>query len=162
MSKTFKNATNSGTEVYVGEGINADSVQLIIRNVGSGIGKAGIYLNSSDIPALALAILEAAGVVHHDPDDTPYEKSERTENMGALNMSVFYLAKHVNDAEKAEFLAKEQTELEAEALELFKASGAYGSDRIFLQFSHLDGHIQKAWLAVARRAREINKEENNA
>ena len=64
------------------------------------------------------------------------------------------LAKHTAEAEA-------QAKLEAEALELFKASGAYGSDRILLKFSDLDGHIQKAWLDVARKAREIAREQDN-
>lgn len=116
-----------------------------------------IDLAPSDAPALALAILEAAGVVHHDPDDTPYEKSERTENMGALNMSAFYLAKHVNDTEKAEFLAKEQAELEAEALEL---RNAYMNQigRTNVAWDDMSEEQQEIWLAVARKARELAEE----
>lgn len=151
MSKTFKNATNSGTEVYVGEGINTDSVQLIIRNVGSGIGKAGIYLNSSDIPALALAILEAAGYKEHSKA-----------NLGSSELLASYgltkLRQAVQAQEREESEAREQAKLEAEALELFKASGAYGSDRFFLKFSDLEETTQSAWLAVARRAREMRAE----
>lgn len=153
-TKTFTDPTNDSNELIVDKSPTGK-----VRLTTDSRAYTGVLLAPSDAPALALAILEAAGVVHHDPDDTPYEKSERTENMGALNMSAFYLAKHVNDAEKAEFLAKAQAELEAEALELFKASGAYGSDRFFLKFSDLEETTQSAWLAVARRAREINKEE---
>lgn len=164
MSKTFKNASGWGHELYIWDGIGSTTLHLMIRDVGATAGKAGIYLNSSDAPALALAILEAAGVVHHDPEDTPYEKSERTENMGALNMSAFYLAKHVNDAEKAEFLTKEQPELEAEALELFRASQCIRTDGMYVSvpsFAELSDPSKTKWLAVARKAREINKEEVN-
>lgn len=138
MNKTFKNATNSGTEVYVGEGINTDSVQLIIRNVGSGIGKAGIYLNSSDAPALALAILEAAGygeevVTDGSPD-------------GHVRVAKYYLYEGVKAHASITAEAKAQAELEAEALELYQLWETLQSDD------------ETVWLAVARRARELAKE----
>lgn len=66
---------------------------------------AGHVFAVASAPALALAILEAAGVIHHDPEDTPHDPSQRTEHMGDLNEAAFKLARHVNNAEKAAYLA---------------------------------------------------------
>lgn len=144
MSKTFKNATNSGTEVYVGEGINTDSVQLIIRNVGSGIGKAGIYLNSSDIPALALAVLEAAGA-HKDSQDF-------------LGGAVEQLKFHIGEQERITAEARERAELEAEALMLANSAVLAVGNPPYPSIEHMSDTSLRKWLAVARRARELAKE----
>lgn len=116
-------------------------------------GRSGLTISHSDAPALALAVLEAAG----------YE--ERQKGWDVLNsadeniaQAMRCLSKGIEIQERATAEAKELAELEAEALELFKASGTYGSDRISLKLSDLDDHIQEAWLAVARRAREMRAE----
>lgn len=139
MSKTFKSAfEDSSYRLEVCKNAGAEHVSLWI--LGCGLASTSIAIADKDSPALALAILEASGV------ESPYYN---------LGDAVSNLRQHVEREAKHLAEAKEQAELEAEALELFKASGTYGSDRLFLKFNHLDDHIQKAWLAVARKAREI-------
>lgn len=115
---------------------------LIVASDGPGA--RAVRYTPDESAKFALAILEAAGVPDADDD--------------WLGEAVNGLRKHIQIRDKRAAEAKDKAELEAEALELFKASGTYGSDRLFLKFSHLDDHIQKAWLAVARRAREMAKE----
>ncbi|MGP9727929.1 hypothetical protein [Glutamicibacter sp. AOP3-A1-12] len=136
-TKTFKSATRPEERRIKVSTSDKKNLHLTI----TGDANAGIQLAPSDAPALALAILEAAGLPDVDDD--------------WLGEAVMGLRRHIQIRDKRAAEAKDQAELEAEALELFKASGTYGSDRIFLQFSHLDDHIQKAWLAVASRAREL-------
>ena len=145
-SKTFKCVEHEEEvlEVYPFTGEEAGrKFSLLMPHVSS---NAGIAFDSTTAPALALAILEAAGVA---------ESSD-------AGVSAQYLRAHIAEQERATAEAEAQAKLEAEALELFKASGAYGSDRFFLKFSDLEETTQSAWLAVARRAREINKETPNA
>jgi len=137
MSKTFKSALDSPVTLEVERETHPAGVYLTI-------GQATILLGASDAPALALAILEAAGA-HKDSQDF-------------LGGAVEQLKFHIGEQDRATAEARERAELEAEALELFKASGAYGSDRFFLKFSDLEETTQSAWLAVARRARELAKE----
>lgn len=145
-SKTFRDATNTGTEVYVGEGINADSVHLIIRRAGATIGKAGIYLNTSDIPALMLALGEVMGWPEEDPNSITHPI------MRSLG-DVIRIQERITAEEEAE--ARKQAELEALALEL---SNEYVTQLGFDPVESWDdsGERRKtAWVAVARIAREL-------
>lgn len=140
MSKTFDSATNNGTEVCIGDGIGSTTFHLMIRDVGATVGKVGIYLPASEAPALALAILEVAGFVG---DETLFS-----------GLAVANLRDHIEEQERVTAEAKEQAELEAEALELFKAAFPRLIDEQFLSTEQAE-----LWLRVARKAREMAKED---
>lgn len=143
-SKTFKSVNDNTCELDV----RANDCGVFIAFSRAGQIRQASTFAPSDAPALALAILEAAG----------FEDSSSGGHITGARIAVGDLKRHVKMHERITAEAKEQAELEAEALELFKVSGAYGSDRLFLKFSHLDDNIQKAWLAVARKAREMRAE----
>ena len=147
MSKTFKSAHNNGTEVFVGGGITATNYQLVILDIGATIGKAGIYLPASEAPALALAILEAAG---HGGS------SESSRLMQAFDL----IELHVKEQERITAEAREQAELEAEALELLNASRESNRRPTLETFDGFES-TKQSWLAVARKAREMAKELTN-
>lgn len=152
-SKTFKSAfEDSSYRLEVCKNAGAEHASLWI--LGCGSASTSIAIADKDAPALALAILEAAGVVPVQRDYESYDDGTPAH----LQAVAYFLKQHNEARERATAEARERAELEAEALELFKASGAYGSDRLFLKFSDLEETTQSAWLAVARRARELAKE----
>ena len=110
----------------------------------------------SDAPALCLAILEAAGVKPFNPEDVPYNFQERTGDMGPANMAAFMLAEHVETQAKRAAAEADRVALEAEAFKLRKAylEGRAGYD----SWNELTDAERDQWLAVARAARELNKE----
>ena len=108
-----------------------------------------VFIDSSAVPALALAILEAAGV-----EAVPFDEGTDTEPGHA----VWALRHHVQEAEAKAAEARERAELEAEALELLnihreaQAAGAYD------KLDEVPSNAKACWLAVARRAREMRAE----
>lgn len=137
MSKTFK-SVKSTLELTVVR-TNEDLVRIITQLPGE-TGRA-IDLAPTDIPALMLALAEAAGF----------------EAFGAdyLNKAVDCLQQHTREREREAAEAKEQAELEAEALELFKTlMGVKGYEN----FTWSEVASKDEWLAVARKAREIGAE----
>lgn len=106
----------------------------------------GITFDPASIPALALAELEAAG----------WPEREST---SVTRTILSDLSRVVEFQEHVTAEAKEQAELEAEALELWATfQGLPVQD---YTFAELDDHGQITWLAVARRAREMAKEYTN-
>lgn len=136
-SKTFKSALDSPVTLEVERETHPAGVYLTI-------GQATILLGASDAPALALAILEAAGV--------------EAFGAGYLNKAVDCLQLHAREQERATAEATERAELEAEALELFNAAEdvpARVSEPAVESFEGMPRYVRERWLAVARRAREI-------
>ena len=136
MSKTFKCVEHEEEvlEVYPFTGDEVGrKFSLLMPHVSS---NAGIAFDSTTAPALALAILEAAGV----------------EESSDAGVAAGYLRSHMTELERATAEAEAQAKLEAEALELYKT---YWSGNV-TGFSNEPNRDD--WLAVARRAREINKE----
>ena len=113
------------------------------------------FLDPTDAPALALAILEAAGVEAkpHEAATVPYGTPAHLE-MIASHLKVYAEAKSMNDAQ-----AEAQAKLEAEALELAKAGCEAVGDESAQKLSDMTYKDQRFFLAIARSAREINKEE---
>ena len=138
MSKTFKSASserkvriweaNLGVAVCVEDPIANETTSTQIA--------------PSDAPALALAILEAAGI-----DDA---------DSGNTSCAVADLETYVAMVERITAEAKEQAELEAEAFELRRAylEGRAGFD----SWNELTDAERDHWLAVARKAREMRTE----
>ncbi|WVX88042.1 hypothetical protein SEA_TFORTROY_54 [Arthrobacter phage TforTroy] len=102
----------------------------------------GVFVAKEDAPAVALAILKAAG---HTADP-----------MGvAVPRAVYLLATHeeriAKDKEEAARAAKaDEEKLAAEALDLFNAT----TEHNFADFPN--GAVRDVWLRAARRAREIH------
>lgn len=136
INKTFNSDSTDGRALEVGR--NGERTWLNIREFD--LENTMFILAPSDAPALALAILEAAG------------------GRDALGIDVgnamIDLHECVSEQERANAEAKEQEELEAEALELFNTSRLErGLDE--LDWVRVTPRERAEWLAVARRAREI-------
>ncbi|WP_440102423.1 hypothetical protein [Glutamicibacter mishrai] len=151
MSKTFKSVTDNESELDV----RANDCGVFIA-----FSRAGQILQASTFaPSDAAELMLAIG------DTLPVTDMVREGSYEHfLGNAIHYLAKAVKAQESEAAEAEAQAKLEAEALDLFNAgvvegefqSGPYDS------FAQIHDYAKPKWLAVARRAREINKEENNA
>lgn len=138
-TKKFMTATGSNRELHIKRS-NEDHVQIRQFDPEFHTHQAKtFFLNPSEAPALCLAILEAAGA-HKDSQDF-------------LGGAVEQLKFHIGEQERITAEAKEQAELEAEALELYNA---FSPDRKLSRIS--EAGYPERWLAVARRARALAKE----
>lgn len=135
------------------EGVDGTRL-LHIKNLGKYVAMSievpgqvhmGITFDTASIPALALAELEAAGLTVAKGD----VKQDSFEDL-MIDASL-HLKCAIRLQERATAEAKEQAELEAEALELYRTF--YCSDA-----SWVDVFKKETWLAVARKAREIGAE----
>lgn len=113
-----------------------------------------IFIAPSDAPALALAILEAAGV---EPSSPHYGLNDSPE--WNVRWASHYLGRSIELTEAKTAEAKEQAELEAEALELCNAAIRQEDGAIYDSFSQIP--TPDLWLAVARKAREMAKDTTN-
>lgn len=109
-------------------------------------GRSGLTISHSDAPALALAVLEAAGC--------DWDRGRITN----LGQAFSWLDKEVKQQERAATEAKEHAELEAEALGLAKAGCEAVGDESAQNLSDMTDKDQRFFLAVARRAREMSNE----
>lgn len=113
-----------------------------------------IVVHPESAPALALAILEVAGY-------TECDKMARDVARSHFGDAVESLAVGVGEQVRATAEAKEQAELEAEALELFNTlqteiHGNLGPNWIpVTEFP--SNETKRKWLAVARKSRELSK-----
>lgn len=138
INKTFNSDSTDGRALEVGR--NGERTWLNIREFD--LENTMFMLAPSDVPALALAILEAAGV--------------EAFGAGYLNKAVDCLQLHAREQERATAEATERAELEAEALALFNArqEAIHSVDwEPYEDFATEES--KQTWLAVARRAREI-------
>lgn len=110
------------------------------------------FFAPSDAPALCLAILEAAGVVAKPSNDDPGTP-------GNLGRIAYQLMIHIEDAENIAAAEADRVKLEAEALKFYNAHRAYSGIPPESSWDGYNETIKKSWLAVARAAREINKED---
>ncbi|MGP5599561.1 hypothetical protein ACTXOJ_11275 [Glutamicibacter arilaitensis] len=139
-SKTFKSEVSHG-RLSISDTRNG-LFTVAVRRGGESVDM--IDLKTETAPALALAILEAAGFVGD-------------ENM-FTGLAVANLRDHVEEQERITAESREQAELEAEALELVNAwmdscgAGKYPS------WEHVETGRREQGLAVARKAREIGAE----
>lgn len=134
-SKTFKSVVH-GSSIQVhdnGEGV-------FIGLIREGSMTRGTTLGKSDAPALALAILEAAG---HNASPN-----------GSFSVAACYLRQGVKEQERATAEAEELAELEAEALELRNEF----TGQTATEWAYPTTTAKEGWLAVARKAREMRAE----
>lgn len=128
----------------VHENGNKISVHIVGR-----MNEIEIKIAPSDVPALALAILETAGF------------EEDTENFGT---AVHELGLAIKEQRYIAAEAKEQAELEAEALALFNTLQTEIHGTLGPNWAHVtefpSGETKRKWLAVARKAREMRSESN--
>lgn len=143
MSKTFKSALSTDKELRITGGPER---VCFAQRAHKGM-ESLVFIDNTEAPALALAILEAAGF---DGDENMF-----------TGLAVANLRDHVEEQERATSEAKEQAKLEAEALKLFQA-WRKSHHLPMVEDWDMTPSFKPEWLAVARRAREINKEDNNA
>lgn len=143
MSKTFKSflGENGSRRLHVDR--RPEGTNLWVSD-NSWESDYGITIAPSEAPALALAILEAAGVTEAD---SPY-MHEAADNLRA----------YILIEEKVSAEARERAELEAEALELLNAHREATGNPLAESLDGLLYNAKETWLAVARRARELAKE----
>lgn len=148
MSTTkFMTATGSNRELHIKRS-NEDHVQIRQFDPEFHTHQAKtFFLDPSEAPALALAILEAAGV-------------EATPNAGAIALGtvVSDLQRLIAEQERATAEARELAELEAEALELLNVRRKFEGIEQADALDDMPKATRDIWLAVARRARELAKE----
>lgn len=147
MSKTF-NGFASDRELTVKGYDDSSQVDLLVRRSPTGFGVTGIAIALSDAPALALAILEAAGV-----KDTSTGGLITHDRVAVTNLKI-----HIEKQAKRTTEAKERAELEAEALELVNAAVIECGNPPYPSVERMGEKVLRRWLAVARRARELAKE----
>ncbi|WP_417372975.1 hypothetical protein [Glutamicibacter protophormiae] len=141
-SKTFKSTATNRTLTVEGH-FNGEFAVVF-----SDDSSLDLMLQGGDAPALALAILEAAGV-------------KGTSTGGLIThdrVAVTNLKIHIEKQAKRTAEAKEQAKLEAEALELLNAEREEFSCTPVRDLSEVPARDQRAAIAVARRARELAKE----
>lgn len=107
------------------------------------VSEKSFIFDNTTAPALALAILEAAG--------TPMNLDV------SLGKALYHLDAHVTLQDKATAEAKEQAELEAEALDLFNLWLAGFNYEGYSEWTGENAELKGVWLAVARKAREMRK-----
>lgn len=145
--KTFKSSV-SNREVHVWKATCGSAIAVADDASTEGM---STQVAPSDAPALALAILEAAGVKPEHPEQAQVSFG----STGHLSQIVFELGRFVKAEAMHAEIAREQAVLETEALELmnvrFEAAGM--SLRVTKETANPTALAE--WVTVARRAREI-------
>lgn len=142
MTKIFKSADLHNRELKVD--VLFGSPRLIINDF-DGDSKGFIY-EKADAPALALETLEKAGF-KEDPDP-----------MNHFELAMYHLMEGLKEQERNTAEAKEQAELEAEALGYWKAFHSVMGQGVEddVRWTDLMPETQTKWLAVVRKAREVS------
>jgi len=144
MSKMFE--STQGNRTLVVDSYENGDVLLCIQ--GDGASKA-FRMSPSTVPALDLAILEAAGYKEDEVD--------RSDDSYNTKWVMRHLRNLIEAQAKATAEAEEREELEAEALALLNAfcTSANG-----YEVTSFEGRSKTKphWIAAARKARELAKE----
>lgn len=141
MTKTFMTATGANRQLQIKRSDDAVMIRQFDPEFHTHQAKT-FFLNPSDAPALALAILEAA-----------YGEDQPAPNKIGEAWAALYA--HIAEEESRAAEAKELAELEAEALDLFNTARAT-RDIDPLEWDEVAD--KDTWVAVARRAREMRAE----
>lgn len=141
MSKTFKSVTPGNDHVLYAHA-SAGQVRVAIE----GKRHSGIIISRDDAPALALAILEAAGFTS---EDLQGDDSDRH-----FSLAVHHLLRGIEERERETAAAREQAELEAEARDFYDAYHST-ADWPYQDWVMLEERYKAQFYAVARRAREL-------
>lgn len=153
MSKTFKSAyAEHGDQKLNIIGVD-DGVRVSVDHGSHGA--KGIIIAPSDAPALALAILEAAGFKAEFHATGTFQDGDCWQLENVAQVIKDYLS--IKDAEAAE--AEARAKLEAEALKLLLAFQTIDDpDNRGCEWRQYGTNTKDKWLAVARRAREMRAE----
>lgn len=148
MNKVIKSAfEDSSYRLEVCKNVGAEHVSLWI--LGSGSDAASIAIADKDVPSLMLALGEAAGVVPKVPTQYLYGTPEH------LALIQWHLAKY-SKAQAAIAAQEEETaKLEAEAVQLYEVHREI-MDYEACTWELLDDVNKRYWVALARKAREID------
>lgn len=138
-SKTFKSSTQANDN----RTLSVEKLYGEPRLTISDEKRMGFLLDPSDAPALALAILEAAGI-----DDV---------DSGNTSCAVADLRTFIARQERITAEAREQAELEAEARDFYDAYHP-AADWPYQDWVMLEDRYKAQFLAVARKAREMRAE----
>lgn len=131
----YKNDLDETVRFRIEPRIGTEGIYLELKENGK---RATTVFPPKDAPALALAVLEAAGVA---------ESSD-------AGVAAGYLRSHIAEQERTTAEAKEQAELEAEALELRNEF----TGRTATEWAYPTTTAKEGWIAVARKAREMRAE----
>lgn len=143
MSKTFKSALIQYGDRTLTVKEHAGHVNVTVRDPETTFGAT---VPSTDAPALALAILEAAGIKSSFHADPAYGTSEQLEHI------VHELNEFTQEVKLLSKWAADRKALEAEAWELFKACHPETTGTSLEPgFTSYD-----IWTSVARKARELH------
>ncbi|PRA13306.1 hypothetical protein CQ010_01280 [Arthrobacter sp. MYb211] len=143
-TKTFNSDSTDGRALEVGR--NGERPWLNIREFD--LENTMFMLAPSDAPALALAILEAAGV-----EVIPFDEGPETE----AGHAVWALRHHMQEAEAKAAEAKDKAELEAEARDFYDVYHS-AADWPYQDWVMLEERYKAQFIAVARHAREMRAE----
>lgn len=144
MSKTFKSSSGTGRTVEIEP--NFGSVNMVIYKCPSRANKyLGINIAITDAPALALAIIEAAGV-------NPVQHESCSEaSPEALEHVAHWLADHIECVAKKAKEAADREALEGLARKLYNADRS-ACDLIW---EDLTPGVKKRWVDRMNKASEI-------
>lgn len=145
MAREFKTWNDSGRTLRVAGG--PERTCFSIRN-GLNV-EALLFVENDTIPEVVLGILEELGW----PEDDPHSATIRI---------MQWLQDVVRTQKRITAEAEAEAKLEAEALELMNVRLRAAWADVHLTKETVDPVALEGWIAVARRARELNKEENNA
>lgn len=137
---TFKSIAPGSKATIEVAGVDGNVTVYVHQNIGA------IDLDAADAPALALAILEAAGVEplsEHYGDDTLPATS--------LSRAAHYLSVYANQVNAAAKEAADQEALEAEALHLCRIMW----DNPDQAWTPMSPEAKAKWLKMARTARTL-------
>jgi len=148
MSKTF-NSIEETRQLHVSR-LGEDCVTLVINYKDAG--RSGITLPPSDAPALALAILETAGV---EATDMPEDPTHWNDPEALESLASWCLRQSIELKARANAEAKEREELEAEAKAFFTIyTESYG---LIANWDAEEERLHDRWISFARKARELAK-----
>lgn len=117
---------------------------------GMDVDDVGVHISDGDAPAIALAILEAAGVLAKQDRYT-------TGTPEHLQSLTYRLKQYVKTVEQRAKAAAEQESLGAEALVLLNAMRADGGVHgPASSWEGPHGQAREMWVAIARAARELH------
>lgn len=152
MSKTFSN-TSGNRDIRV---IDSSERGFIIRAIDhAGARSVAVTFNNDTAPALALAILEAAGVEPVNHSVTGLGKPNWLEGIAHS------LKLHIEHEAKATAEAEAQAKLEAEALEFLNVYRSISGGEPLKEWRQAGG-VQEHCLAIARHARTRRAREMRA
>lgn len=145
ISKTFDNHGNT-RKLH----IESASRGFVLLKIEFGGHEEYFTVSNDIVPSISLALLESAG---YDPSE-----ESKGEAYACFANATHYIRSGLEIQEREATEAKEQSKMEAEALDYWKAFHNATNQGIAddVRWSDLMPETQTKWLAVARKAREVS------